>query len=92
MNGADFTKRQRITLGMKTKEASKAMDEWLYRQAPCDMRVRRAKTKGMVAVTIETDPKGQRRRGAYLGIMVRAEPRRRESGHQRHINGVWQGR
>lgn len=30
MNGADFTKRQRITLGMKTKEASKAMDEWLY--------------------------------------------------------------
>lgn len=57
MNGADFTKRQRITLGMKTKEASKAMDEWLYRQAPCDMRVRRAKTEGMVAVTIETDPK-----------------------------------
>ena len=31
MNGADFGKRQRITLGMKTK--------------------------GMVAVTIETDPK-----------------------------------
>lgn len=45
MNGADFTKRQRITLGMKTKEASKAMDEWLYRQAPCDMMVRRAKDK-----------------------------------------------
>lgn len=57
MNGMDIMKRQRITLGMSMKYAGRAMDEWLYRQAPCDMRVRRAKTKGMVAVTIESDPK-----------------------------------
>lgn len=46
---------RRITLGVPGVLVSEMMDEWLYRGAPCQLLVRRAKTHGLIALTISVD-------------------------------------
>lgn len=48
MNGVSYDVAQRITLGMKAADCRFIMDEWLHRDAPCTLTVRRAKTKGLL--------------------------------------------
>lgn len=49
-------KAQRVTLGVSADDCRVLMDEWLYRGAPCDLQVRRAKTKGMFCVQADIKP------------------------------------
>lgn len=58
MDFKHLNRKHRITLGMKPAEALKAMEEWLQRQAPVDMTVRRAKTQGMVCMVVDIVPNG----------------------------------
>lgn len=55
----DWKKKQRITVGMTCADAGRAMEEWVRRAAPCDMRVRRAKTKGWVLFIVECVPEAE---------------------------------
>ncbi len=48
---------RRWILGLTRDECQQAMEEWLHRGAPVAMKVQKAKTKGMVALTIDIDPK-----------------------------------
>ncbi len=52
----DWKKKHRFTVGMKVADAGSAMEEWLHRKAPCDMTVRRAKTKGWVCFIVDAVP------------------------------------
>ena len=52
----DWTKPQRITLGVNGDACRAIMDEWLYRQAPVTMTVRRARTEGMVCIIMDVEP------------------------------------
>ena len=56
MDFKHLNRKHRITLGMKPADASKAVDEWLSRQAPVDMTLRRAKTQGLVLLIAELVP------------------------------------
>lgn len=53
-----LNRKHRITLGMSSRDAGRAMEEWLQRQAPVDMTVRRAKTQGMVCFVVDLIPNG----------------------------------
>ena len=55
MNGEeiDWNKPQRVTIGLPSKIVPRIMDEWLYRDAPVAMTVRRAKTKGLTLLIME---------------------------------------
>ena len=52
----DWTKPHRITLGVNGDACRAIMDEWLYRQAPVTMTVRRARTEGLVCIIIDVEP------------------------------------
>lgn len=52
-NEIAWNKPQRITLGLPSKMMGRVMDEWIYRNAPVTMTVRRAKTKGLTAVVMD---------------------------------------
>lgn len=56
MDFKHLNRKHRITLGVKPADASKAVDEWLSRQAPVDMNLRRAKTQGLVLLIAELVP------------------------------------
>ena len=56
MDVKDWAKKQRITVGMKSADAGRALEEWLHRAAPCDLHVRRAKTKGWICFVVDTVP------------------------------------
>lgn len=56
MNGVSYDAAQRITLGMKAADCRFIMDEWLHREAPCTLTVRRAKTKGLLCVVADINP------------------------------------
>ena len=56
MSSVAWNKPQRITLGVDGDVCRAIMDEWLYRQAPVTMTVRRARTEGMVCIIIDVDP------------------------------------
>lgn len=55
MNGEEigWNKPQRVTIGLPSKIVPRIMDEWLYRDAPVAMTVRRAKTKGLTLLIME---------------------------------------
>ena len=53
MDFKHLNRKHRITLGMKPADAGRAMEEWIRRQAPVDMTVRRAKTQGMVCFVVD---------------------------------------
>lgn len=48
---------RRWILGLKRDECQEAMEEWLHRGAPVAVKIQRAKTIGMVCMTIDIDPK-----------------------------------
>lgn len=48
---------RRWILGLKRDECQEAMEEWLHRGAPVAVKIQRAKTIGMVCMTIGIDPK-----------------------------------
>ena len=48
---------RRWILGLKRDECQQAMEEWLHRGAPVAVKIQRAKTIGMVCMTIDIDPK-----------------------------------
>ena len=56
MDFKHLNRKHRITLGMKPADAGRAMEEWIRRQAPVDMTVRRAKTQGLVLLIAELVP------------------------------------
>ena len=53
MDFKHLNRKHRITLGMKPADAGRAMEEWIRRQAPVDMNLRRAKTQGLVLLIAE---------------------------------------
>lgn len=57
MNGEEigWNKPQRVTIGLPSKIVPRIMDEWLYRDAPVAMTVRRAKTKGLVLCIMDIE-------------------------------------
>ena len=56
MSSIAWNKPQRITLGVNGETCRTIMDEWLYRQAPVTMTVRRARTEGMVCIIMDVEP------------------------------------
>ena len=48
---------RRWILGLKRDECQQAMEEWLHRGAPVAVKIQRAKTIGMVCMTIDIDPR-----------------------------------
>ena len=56
MSSVAWNKPQRITLGVNGEACRTIMDEWLYRQAPVTMTVRRARTEGMVCIIMDVEP------------------------------------
>lgn len=56
MDFKHLNRKHRITLGMKPADAGRAMEEWIRRQAPVDMTLRRAKTQGLVLLIAELVP------------------------------------
>lgn len=56
MDIRNYSRKHRVTLGMKSAEAGRAMEEWLHRAAPFDMHVRRAKTAGLICLIVELVP------------------------------------
>ena len=56
MSSIAWNKPQRITLGVNGDTCRTIMDEWLYRQAPVTMTVRRARTEGMLCIIMDVDP------------------------------------
>ena len=58
MDIKNYNRKHRFTVGMKPADAGRAMEEWIRRQAPVDMTVRRAKTQGMVCFVVDLIPNG----------------------------------
>lgn len=56
MSSIAWNKPQRITLGVNGEACRAIMDEWLYRQAPVTMTVRRARTEGIVCIIMDVEP------------------------------------
>ena len=56
MDFKHLNRKHRITLGMKPADAGRAMEEWIRRQAPVDMNLRRAKTQGLVLLIADLVP------------------------------------
>lgn len=52
-NEVAWNKPQRVTLGLPSKIIVRVMDEWIYRNAPIAMTVKRAKTKGFTLLIME---------------------------------------
>ena len=55
MSSVVWNKPQRITLGVNGEACRTIMDEWLYRQAPVTMTVRRARTEGMGCIIMDVE-------------------------------------
>ena len=53
MSEIGWNEAQRVSIGLPSKIVSRIMDEWLYRDAPVAMTVRRAKTKGLTLLIME---------------------------------------
>lgn len=53
-----WTCPQRITLGLSSSLCRSVMDEWLHRCAPVELRLRRARTPGLVLVMMDIRPGG----------------------------------
>lgn len=53
---------QRVTLGVNRETLGEIMEEWLYREAPVALTIRKARTRGLFAVIMDVDaarePKG----------------------------------
>lgn len=56
MSSVAWNKPQRITLGVNGDAFRAIMDEWLYRQAPVTMTMRRARTEGIVCIIMDVEP------------------------------------
>lgn len=54
-NEVVWNKPQRVTLGLPSKIIVRVMDEWIYRNAPVAMTVKRAKTKGLVLCIMDIE-------------------------------------
>lgn len=52
----EWYKPQHVTLGLTKEECEKALEEWNYRDAPIDLRVCKAKTKGMRCIICDIYP------------------------------------
>ena len=50
---------KRYTVGMSRADGERAMQEWWYRQAPCAVKLCRAKTPGWVCLIVEADAEAQ---------------------------------
>lgn len=72
MNGEEigWNKPQRVTIGLPSKIVPRIMDEWLYRDAPVAMTVRRAKTKGLTLLIMELGKEDYSRAGASSRLAV----------------------
>ena len=92
MNGEEigWNKPQRVTIGLPSKIVPRIMDEWLYRDAPVAMTVRRAKTKGLNIADNGTW-QGKRKRHDIRELVHPAGWRYCQSGHKTVIT-KWQGR
>lgn len=62
MKETGWNRPQRVTLGVDREMLGMMMEEWMYREAPVTLTVRKARSKGLYAVIMEVDamrePKG----------------------------------
>ncbi len=56
MSYANKLTPQRVTLGMDNANCMRAIEEWLHRDAPIDIRLCKAKTKGLRCIICDIDP------------------------------------
>lgn len=56
-NRIGWDESQRVTLGVDADACRRIMEEWFGRKAPVPMTIRKAKTKGLYAITMDVSAK-----------------------------------
>lgn len=52
----EWHRPQRVTLGVSSQDCITAMEEWLHRDCPIDVTVKKAKTKGLRCLICDVYP------------------------------------
>lgn len=48
--------KKRYSVNVKYEDAKKALDEWLWRNCPCNVTWRKSKISGCSVIIVEADP------------------------------------